>query len=745
MSVQTFETEWAGRTLKIETGRFAHQADASCTVQYGDTVVLATAVMSKETRPGMHFFPLMVEFEEKYSAAGKIKGSRFMKKEGRPSDQAVLSGRMIDRGIRPLFDNSIRNDIQVIVSVLSFDEENDPDVLGIIGSACVLHMSQIPWNGPIAGSRVGRVNDEFVLNPTYAVREESSMDLVVSGTTDRLLMVEADAKQLSDDLMGDAIEFGLKSLAPVMELLEKVKATVGSEKIDPATLAPETDEEKAARANVEKLSLPLIASGTEKYFFGDPLARKVDRGVARAKIEADLVEALLSQGVDKDHLSYGTSMIYSEVENVISAQILKNDRRVDGRAILDVRALEADTGILPRTHGSALFSRGETQILSTVTLAGPGAQQIVDTMEMDVKIHYMHHYTFPPFSVGEAKPMRGPGRREIGHGALAEKALIPVLPAIADFPYTIRVTSDTMGSNGSSSMGSVCGSTLSLMDAGVPILAPVAGVAIGLASVPDMSEWKVFTDLQDLEDGQGGMDFKVAGTREGVTAVQLDTKTIGIDMAIVREALVQGKACRNKILDVIEAEIKTPRAELSAYSPRIEALKINPEKIRDVIGPGGKMINEIIKETGVDIDIEDDGTVTITSKEAEGMRQAIAWVQSLVEEVEVGKTYKGKVTRLMDFGAFVEVLPKQEGLVHVSELAPWRVEKVGDIVKEGQIIFVKIVEIDAMGRINLSMKKAEGNVYPEPPKGAASKPTSGGSGPTGSKPPYKPRPPQDKK
>ncbi|HJN84728.1 MAG TPA: polyribonucleotide nucleotidyltransferase [Patescibacteria group bacterium] len=742
MDVKTFETEWGGRTLKIETGRFAHQADASCTVTYGDTVVLATAVMSKEQRPGMHFFPLMVEFEEKYYAAGKIKGSRFIKKEGRPSDQAVLAGRMIDRGIRPLFDNSMRNDIQVITSVLSFDAENDADVLAITAAACVLHMSHIPWNGPIAGSRVGRINDEFVLNPTYAQREESSMDLVVSGTPERLLMIESDSKIMSDEIMGDAIDFGLKALAPVIELLEQVRKEVGSEKTDPASLTNVSDEDKATRAKVEELSKPLIAAGTEKYFFGEPLARKVDRNVGRANIKADLVAALVDQGIDAEHTKYGTDMIYSEVENVISAQILENDRRVDGRALLDVRTINADTGLLPRTHGSALFARGETQILSTVTLAGPGAQQIIDTMEMDIKIRYMHHYSFPPFSVGEAKPMRGPGRREIGHGALAEKALMPVLPPVAEFPYTMRVTSETMGSNGSSSMSSVCGSTLSLMDAGVPITAPVAGVAIGLASTPSMDKWKVFTDLQDLEDGKGGMDFKVAGTREGITAMQLDTKTDGISMEIVREALSQGKTCRNKILDVIEAEIKEPRADLSKYAPRIKAIQINPDRIRDVIGPGGKMINEIIAETGVDIDIEDDGTVTITSSAAEGMQEAITWIQSLVEEVEVGKTYKGKVTRLMDFGAFVEILPKQEGLVHVSELAPWRVEKVADIVKEGQEIFVKVMEIDSMGRVNLSMKKAEGNVYPEKPA-SASKPT--GSGSRDSKGPHKPRPRPDKK
>ncbi len=739
MDVKTFSTEWAGRTLTIETGRMAFQADAACTVRYGDTVVMATVVMSKEQR-GMPFFPLMVEFEEKYSAAGKIKGSRFMKKEGRPSDQAVLSARMIDRGIRPLFDNSIRNDIQVIASVLSFDEENDPDVLGIIASACVLNMSQIPWNGPIAGVRVGRVNDEFVVNPTYIQREESSIDVVVSGTTERVLMLEADGNQTEDSVMADAIEHGLTSMAPIMDLLKEVRDAVGSEKVTVESLVGMSDEDLATKAKVEGLSLPIIAEGTEKYFFTDPLARKVDRGIARDMIKKDLKAALIAQGIDEAHIGYGTDLIYGETENVISRAILDNDRRVDGRAMDQIRDLNAQAGLLPRTHGSALFARGETQMLSTVTLAGPGAEQIIDTMEMDIKIRYMHHYTFPPFSVGEAKPMRGPGRREVGHGALAEKALIPVLPPKADFPYTMRVTSDTMGSNGSSSMGSVCGSTVALMDAGVPITAPVAGLAIGLASNSDMSKWKVFTDLQDLEDGQGGMDFKVAGTRNGVTAVQLDTKTIGITMDIVREAFLQGKSGRERIIDVIEAEIAEPRAELSKFAPRIKAIKINPDKIRDVIGPGGKIINEIIAVTGVEIDIEDDGTVTVTSKEPEGMKKALAWIESLVEEIEVGKTYKGKVVRLMDFGAFVEVLPKQDGLVHISELAPWRVEKVTDIVKEGQEVFVKVMEIDSQGRTNLSMAKAEGNVFPEKPAGASD--NGGARPPRSNDKPRGPRPPR---
>jgi len=699
----------------------AFQADAACTVRYGDTVVLATVVMSKEERPGMNFFPLMVDYEEKYSAAGKIKGSRFIKQEGRPSDQAVLAGRMIDRTLRPLFDERIRTDIQVIVSVLSFDEENDPDIVSIIAACTVLHMSHIPWNGPVAGVRMGYVDNAWIINPTYSQRATSTSDLVVCGAPDRLLMVEASANQIADTDMMYGVEAGLASLAPVMDLIGQVRDAVGSEKMDPLT-GKETANQTAVREQVESLAKPFISSRVEELFFGAPLDRKIDRAVARGYLTDQLKTFLTGEGVEDAHLSFGTSLVYHEIENVISQQILKNGRRVDGRAIEEIRPLSCAVGLLPRTHGSGLFARGETQVLSTVTLAGPGAAQIIDTMEVDEKKRYMHHYSFPPFSVGETRPLRGPGRREVGHGALAEKALEPVLPNAETFPYVIRVTSDTMGSNGSSSMGSVCGSTISLLDAGVPLTAPVAGVAVGLASTPDMKEWKVFTDLQDLEDGQGGMDFKVAGTREGVTAIQLDTKTTGLNMEIVREAFRQASRARAQILDVIAKTIAEPRAELSPYAPRIESMRINPDKIRDVIGPGGKQINEIIAKTGVEIDIEDDGVVTITSKEAKGMKEAMDWVKLLTAEVEVGKTYHGTVMRLMDFGAFVEVLPKQEGLVHISEMAPYRVNLVKDIVKEGDKVYVKVTEVDQMGRTNLSMKQAEGNVYPEPPKQIDRKP-----------------------
>lgn len=744
MDIKQFKLDWGGKTLTVEIGRLAHQADAACTVQLGDTVVLSTVVMSKDVRPGMGFFPLMVDFEEKYAAAGKIKGSRFIKKEGRPSDEAVLTSRMIDRTIRPLFPPRLLNEVQVICNVLSFDAENDADIPAMVGTCIALHMSNIPWNGPVSGVRMGLLDGAWTVNPTYDERERAAADLVVCGTQDKLIMMEAGVNIVADDIIVEGIDAGLKQLAPMIAFMEEIRAAVGSEKVDPTV---EKEEARALREQISALAKPFISAEVEARMFSAPLASKNERNDAKSEIYAALSAHLSEQGVAEEHQHHGTSLIYDEIQRYVSAQILEKDRRVDGRGIEELREIRADVSFLPRTHGSAIFSRGETQILSTTTLAGPSFEQIVDTMEMDVKKRYMHHYAFPPFSVGEIKPLRGPGRREIGHGALAEKALEPVLPSKENFPYVMRVVSETMGSNGSSSMGSTCGSTLALMDAGVPIKAPVAGVAIGLASNDDMSAWKVITDLQDLEDGPGGMDFKITGTRDGVTAVQLDTKTAGLPMDVVREAFRQAKSGRVQILDVMETAIAQPRAELSRYAPRIESLMIHPDKIREVIGPGGKIINQIIDATGVDINIEDDGMVTVTSVNAEGIREAIQWIKNIVAEAEVGATYKGKVTRLMDFGAFTEFLPGKEGLVHISEMAPFRIGKVIDAVKEGDEVFIKVIEIDSMGRVNLSMKQAEGNeeLFGRIPKATTPPSGSGGHdrgarGQSGR--PRSPRPPQ---
>jgi len=714
--IKRFTTEWGGKTLTIETGRFAEQANGACTVQYGDTVVIATATMSDSLRDGLDFFPLQVEFEERLYAAGRIKGSRFIKKEGRPTDEAVLVGRSIDRGLRPLFDERIRNDIQVIVSCLAFDGENDPDITGIIAASCALHISDIPWNGPIAGVRVGEINGEKVLNPSYEARTKSILDLAFAGSDGKVVMVEAGANEASEKSVLEGFEFGLKHLREPLKLIEQVRKEVGKPKKD--VFSVKNEEEKAKnerREEIENLVRPFIVEKTKELLFSEPKASKVERRIEKAKIKDLTTEFLTKQEISKDEQKYGTAIVGDVVEEEISRAIIEDDKRVDGRAIDEIRLLLGEVAIFPRVHGSAHFKRGETQVVSITTLGAPGDEQTLDGMELVGKKRFFHHYNFPPFSVGECKPMRGPSRRDIGHGALAEKALVPMMPDKETFPYTIRVVSEVLGSNGSSSMASTCCATLALMDAGVPIKAPVAGIAIGLAS-DKKGNWKVFTDLQDLEDGLGGMDFKVAGSQEGITAIQMDTKTDGLSMEIITEAIKKAKTARMEILKVITDVLPTHRADLSPYAPRIITLRINPASIGNVIGPGGKMINEIIATTGVQaIDIEDDGLVCITSTNAEGAQKAYEWVRNLTREVIAGETFKGKVTRLMDFGAFVEVLPKQEGLVHISKLAPWRVEKVSDIVKTGDEVFVKVTEIDDQGRINLSMKDAEGNVYPEKP------------------------------
>ncbi len=715
--IERFEIEWGGKPLIVETGRYAAQANSACTVQYGDTVVLATATMSRHKREGIDFFPLMIDYEEKLYAAGRIKGSRFIKKEGRPSDEAIITGRSIDRGIRPLFDQEMRNEVQVVITVLSFDGENDPDIPSIFGACCALHMSDIPWNGPIAGIRIGQIDGEWVINPSYEARSKSILDLAFAGDAEKIIMVEAGANECPDDTVVEAFKFGRKHLKKAVELMEDIRNKVGLEKID--VMSPRTDEEavaKEGRKQAYELAAPFVAEKTKEYFFSKPKATKKERRQAINQIEDELKVYLQEKEIDEEHISYAIGKVYELIEAEVSRAIIEEDKRVDGRSLTEIRKIVVEAGVLPRVHGSGHFMRGETQVLSIVTLGAPGDEQTLDGMELIGTKRYMHHYNFPPYSVGEVKPMRGPGRRDIGHGALAEKALAPMIPSKEDFPYAVRVVSEVLSSNGSSSMASTCGSTIALMDAGVPIKSPVAGIAMGLATDGE-NKWKVLTDLQDLEDGPGGMDFKITGTRKGVTAIQMDTKTNGLTHDIVVQTFEQAKGARLKILDDIQAVIKEPRAELSEYAPRIISIKIEPDQIRDVIGPGGKMINEIIDTTGVQsIDIEDDGLVMITSVGSQAAEKALQMIKVLTRKVEPGEILKGKVVRLMDFGAFVEVLPNQDGLVHISELAPWHVDKVTDIVKEGDEVFVKVLEIDNMGRINLSMKQAPGNVYPERPK-----------------------------
>lgn len=722
---QTFETQWGGKILTIEVGKFANQAGGSCTVRYGDTVILAAATMSSEKKEQMGFFPLMVEFEEKLYAAGRIKGSRFIKTEGRPTDEAVLTARFIDRALRPLFDDRIRNEVQVIVTTLAFDGENDPDILGLIGASCALSISDIPWDGPIGCIRVGQINGEWVINPSYEAREKSLLDLSFAGTEKDVIMVEAGANEAPEDVVLNAFWFGQKHINIPIKLIQEVTNAVGKQKKD--LISPKTEGEKELqekRHQVETLARPFIETQVNELFFGTPKATKTERSTQKTELKNRTKTFLTEQGIEEIAIRFGVEIVEDILEEEITRHILENGKRVDGRSVTDIRSLTAEVALLPRIHGTGHFLRGETQVLTTITLGAPGDEQTLDGMETVGKKRYFHHYNFPPYSVGETKPMRGPSRRDIGHGALAEKALRPMLPDKESFPYTIRAVSEVFGSNGSSSMASTCGSSLALMDAGVPIKSPVAGIAMGLAS-NESGKWKVLTDLQDLEDGTGGMDFKIAGTKNGITAIQMDTKTRGLSKEIIETTFNQAKEARMKVLEVILSAISEPRKELSPYAPRIITLRISPELIGNVIGPGGKMINEIIATTNVQaIDIEDDGLVMITSKDAEGAQKAFEWITQLTRVAKVGETFKGKVVRIMDFGAIVEFLPKQDGMVHVSNLAPWRVEKVTDIVKLGDEVQVKIMELSPDGKISLSMKDVPGNVYPEKPVGSGNGPSS---------------------
>ena len=726
MAVKNWSMEWGGRTLSVETGKLALQANASCVVTYGETVFLATATISKNTRDGIDFLPLMVNFEEKLYAAGKIKGSRFIKREGRPSDDAILSGRLVDRAIRPLFYESLRNDVQVILTALSFDGEVDSQIPAMVAASVALSISSIPWKGPIGGVRVGSVDGNWKINPTIAERQTSTVDIVVAGTPEKVIMVEAACKETSEKDVIEAMQFGANQMAPLIDFINKIQSEVGLPKMTSADTESETE---IALKKAEKDADELVASHVEDWIFNSP---KVDRR-ERVELVNKFSDAIKQMLVEKEtsetvmKIVLGRVKIY--VEKYITEQILKNNQRLDGRGITDVRALSAEVGLLPRTHGTGMFMRGDTQVLSVVTLGAPGDVQTVDTMEEDGTKRYMHHYSDTPATYGETGPLRGPGNRAIGHGALAERALEPMLPPESEFPYAMRVVSEVLGSNGSSSMASVCGSTLALMDAGVPIKKPVAGIAMGLAS-DKSGNWKVITDLQDVEDGPGGMDFKIAGTADGVTAIQMDTKTEGLNWEIVKQTFSQSKEARVKILGFMNNILSAPRAEMSKYAPRIVTININPDKIRDVIGPGGKMINKIIAETGVSIDIEDDGRVFVTSSDSVGMEKAVQWVKELTHEVTAGEVYDGTVVRLEDFGAFVQVLPGQDGLVHVSEIAWTRTNSPSDVLHIGDVVKVVVKEIDSMGRINLSMKqllpKPEGYVdqprFERPPR------TGGGSG-----------------
>ncbi|OGI21887.1 MAG: polyribonucleotide nucleotidyltransferase [Candidatus Moranbacteria bacterium RIFCSPHIGHO2_01_FULL_55_24] len=696
MQEKQWKLQLGGRELVIETGTLAKQASGSVTVRYGDTVVLAAAVMSKEMSKIMGYFPLMVDYEERYYAAGKIKGSRFIKREGRPSDDAILSGRAVDRTIRPLFNSRMRNEVQVVVTTLSYDGENDPDLIAMIAASAALTLSDIPWNGPIGAVRVGALNGEFILNPTTEDRLHSTLDLILSGTKDKINMIEAGAQEITEEHMAEAFQFGFEAIQKITAFIEEIRKEAGKEKRVAALLQGSEEFEADIRRVALEFGLP------EALYL---LPKKVMEAKV-AEVNASIAAYASEKYPDQKNLSELLSIITDEVaDKAVHANILEREARPDGRALTEIRPITTAVGILPRTHGTGLFTRGETQALTVTTLGAPGDEMVVDTMEVDEKKRYMHFYNFPPYSVGEVRPMRGPGRREVGHGALAEKALVPVLPSKEEFPYTIILVSEVLESNGSSSMASTCGSTLSLMDAGVPIKKPVAGIAMGVISGHDGS-YKILTDIQGLEDHYGDMDFKVAGTKDGITAMQMDVKIDGLTPETLKAAITQAKEGRMFIMGKMLEAIEAPRQDLSPYAPRIITIHINPEKIRDVIGPGGKVINQIIDETGVSIDIEDDGSVFITSVDETSATKAVEWIQNLTREVKPGELFQGRITRIMNFGAFAEVLPNQEGLIHISELADHRVEKVEDVVKVGDVVPVIVKEIDSQGRINLSHKAA---------------------------------------
>lgn len=686
--MESFEMQLGGRTFTVETGKMAKQANGAALVRYGETVVLVTATASEEPREGVDFFPLTVDYEEKMYAVGKIPGG-FIKREGRPGESAILCSRLIDRPIRPLFPEGYRNDVQIVATVLSVEHDNAPEIAAMIGASCALTISDIPFLGPIAGVRVGRIDGEFVINPTVEQREASDLNLTIAGSRDAVMMVEAGANELPEEVILEAILFGHEEIKKIVAFQDEMQKAVGKEKREVKLFAVPEEMEQAIREYA-------TAKLDEAVRNPDKLAR--DEHIAAVKGEA--LEHFLE--IYPDAVKEIPYMLHKIVKEIVRRMITKEKIRPDGREVEEVRPISCEVGLLPRTHGSGLFTRGQTQILTITTLGSLGDEQVLDGLGVETSKHYIHQYNFPGYSVGEARPVRGPGRREIGHGALAERALVPVIPSTEEFPYTIRMVSEVLESNGSSSMGSVCGSTLSLMHAGVPIKRPVSGVAMGL--VKDGDDYTILTDIQGMEDALGDMDFKVAGTTEGVTAIQMDIKIKGISREILASALEQAKRGRAFILGKMLECISEPNAELSKYAPRVTTMQIKPDKIREVIGPGGKVIKKIIDDCGVQIDIDDDGTVRISATSVEASAAAVAAIEEIVREVEVGQIYKGKVTRLMAFGAFVELLPGREGLCHISQLDKKRVEKVEDYVNVGDELEVKVTEIDQKGRVNVSHK-----------------------------------------
>ncbi len=684
-----------GQEMRISTGELAKQAGGSVVVQYGETIVLGTATMGKPMSPDADFLPLLVEYEEKFYAAGKIKGSRFMKREGRPNDDAILTARLIDRSVRPLFPKGMINDVQLVLTVLSYDGENDSDVPAMIAAFGALMISDIPWEGKLGAARVGLVDGAYVVNPNGEAREKSKLDLLLAGTASDIAMIESGAMEVDEHAMLDAIEAGQKGIASVVALLEDLQKKVGKEKRE-ATYAPHNDEHIE---KIEKLAESLLREKLE-------LSRGKDEiGQAEKSVALHVLENMSDEEKEEIPEKKVRHIIHELHGKVTRKRVLEDSKRSDGRALDEIRAIAVQAGVLPRTHGTGLFQRGDTQVLTVLTLGGPDDELIMDTMQKEEKKRYIHYYNFPAFSVGEIRPNRGPGRREIGHGALAERALLAVLPDKEVWPYTMMLVSEVLESHGSSSMASVCGSSLALMDAGVPIKKAVAGIAMGLMS-DGSGVYRVLTDIAGMEDEKGDMDFKVAGTRDGITALQMDIKVTGLTRAVLAEALNQAKIARLHILGKMEEVLAAPRAELSKYAPRIHTMRVAVDKIGALIGPKGKNINEIIEQTGVDISIDDDGLVSITSNDPVGMEKAKEWVYNMTREIKVGERFNGKVVKILDFGAFVSLVPNVDGLVHISQFRDERVNKIDDVVKVGDTLAVIVTEVDPSGRISLSHKAA---------------------------------------
>lgn len=705
------ETEVAGRKLKLQTGKLAYFATSSILASYGETVVLATAQVSEEPREGADFFPMLVDYEERLYAAGKISGSRFVKREGRPSEAAVLSSRLIDRSLRPLFPKGYFNDVQIIITVLSVDHKNDPDIISLIAASAALSISPLPFEGPISAVRVGKIDDKLVINPTEEELKQSSLDLVVAGKADKVMMLEGEAAEISEKDLFSAIKFGLEALKPTLAMQEKLR-------------------KEAQVAQVKVSSEKNLALSEVRQYLGKKLKKaileidKQKREEALSSFEKEVLE-----NFEGNYKQIELKTAFAEIlEEEIRVAILKDKIRPDGRRPEDIREISIEVGILPRTHGSALFSRGQTQALSIVTLGAPGEEQVIETMEEEGTKRFMHHYNFPPYSTGEVRPLRSVSRREIGHGNLVERALKKLIPKVEEFPYTIRVVSEIVSSNGSTSMASVCGSSLALMDAGIPLKKPVAGISIGLVSgegKEGKEDYVLLTDILGIEDFAGDMDFKVAGTKVGICAVQLDLKIKGLPLEILEEALKRALKARMSILEKMNKVISKPRAKLSPYAPLISKIQIAVDKIGQVIGPGGKTINKIIAESGgkelVSIDIEEDGTILVSSSSKEAAEKAINQIKNLTKEVEIGQLYQGEVRQIVqnrqsgqEIGAIVRILPNVEGMVHISELRPHHVRSVSEVVKVGQKIPVKVLAIDKeRGRVSLSLKQAEGQNLPK--------------------------------